>query len=56
MKYNVFAQNLKTSAKRIIAENKTQKAAEAIVDMAAMRRGVEEEFFFVEPVQENQHD
>ena len=43
--FNVVAVNIKTKQERIIAENKTERNAEAIVNMAVMRRGVEEEFF-----------
>lgn len=48
--YNVVATNIKTGEKRMLAENKTEDNAEAIVSMAVMRRGVDEEFFKVEPV------
>jgi hypothetical protein len=47
--FNVVAVNIKTGARRIIAERKTERNAEAIVDMAVMRRGVDEEFFTTEP-------
>ena len=43
--YDVVAVNLKTSKIRLMAEKKTLRNAEAIVSMAVMRRGVEEEFF-----------
>lgn len=32
---------------RVIAENKTEHAAETIVDMAVIRRGVEDHFYKV---------
>ena len=43
--FDVIAVNIKTGEKRIIDRNKSEKNAEAIVSMAVMRRGVEEEFF-----------
>lgn len=43
--YDVVAVNIKTTKVRLMAENKTERNAEAIVNMAIMRRGVEEEFF-----------
>jgi len=48
--FNVVAVNISTSRERIIAENKTECDAEAIVNMAVIRRGVEEEFFKAVPV------
>lgn len=47
--FDVVAVNLNTKAERLIAEAKTEKNAEAIVMMAVMRRGVEEEFFKIVP-------
>ncbi len=46
--FNVYAQNIRTGERRLLAEGKTERNAEAIVDMAVIRRGVEEEFFFAE--------
>lgn len=43
--YDVEAVNLATGEVRKIAEHKTLANAEAIVKMAVMRRGVDEEFF-----------
>ena len=43
--YDVVAVSLTTEKVRLIAEDKTERNAEAIVNMAVMRRGVEEEFF-----------
>lgn len=47
--YDVVAVNLETKAERIIATEKTERNAEAIVDMAAIRRGVEGEYFVKRP-------
>ena len=49
--YNVYAVNIDTGEKRLIAEGKTLRNAEAVVDMAAICRGVDEEYFFSEPVE-----
>ena len=43
--FDVVAVNIKTGAERVIASGKTEQNAEAIVKIAVMRRGVEEEFF-----------
>jgi len=43
--FNVVAVNIKTGKERILAEGKTERNAEAIVAMAVMRRGVDEEFY-----------
>lgn len=43
--FDVVAVNIATGAKRLIDSNKTERNAEAIVNMAVMRRGVTEEFF-----------
>ena len=48
--YNVIAVNIDTGKKRLIAENQTERNAEAIVKWAVIRRGVEEEFFKTEEV------
>ena len=45
--YDVAAVNIKTSVVRLIDQGKTKRNAEAVVLMAVMRRGVEEEFFAV---------
>ncbi len=47
--YDVLAVNMKTLAVRIIDEGKTLKNAEAIENMAVMRRGVVDEFFVTKP-------
>ena len=43
--FDVVAVNLHTNSVRLIAQKKNRRNAEAIVQMAVMRRGVEEEFF-----------
>lgn len=46
--YDVVAVDLETSKVRFMAQGKTEKNAEAVVNMAVMRmvrRGVESEFF-----------
>ena len=47
--FDVIAVNLTTGKKRHIATDKTERNAEAIVEMAVMRRGVDEEFFTTVP-------
>ena len=47
--FDVVAVNLATSAVRLIDTGKTRRNAEAIEEMAVMRRGVDEEFFAVVP-------
>jgi len=47
--FNVVATNIETGEKRFLAEGKTEKNAEAIVSMAVMRRGCDEEFFAAVP-------
>ena len=47
--FDVVAINVESRKVRMIAENKGEKAAEAIETMAVMRRGVEDEFFCVVP-------
>lgn len=48
--FNVVARRLDNGATRFIAENKTERNAEAIVQMAVARRGVDEECFYIEPI------
>lgn len=48
--FNVYAVSLKDGSRRLMAENKTERNAEAIVTMAVIRRGVEDEIFVTEPV------
>ena len=43
--FDVIAVNMETNKVRLMAERKTQRNAEAIVAMAVMRRGVEDELF-----------
>lgn len=43
--FDVIAVRIDTQKVRLIAENKTERNAEAIVKMAVMRRGVDVEFF-----------
>jgi hypothetical protein len=43
--YDVVAVSVESNAVRLMATNKDRKNAEAIVNMAVMRRGVDEEFF-----------
>ena len=47
--FNVVAVNIKTGEERILAEGKTERNAEAIVSMAVMRHGVDEEFYKTVP-------
>ena len=49
MMKDVVAVDLVTNTVRMMAENKTESNADAIVNMAVMRRGVDEEFFAVVP-------
>ena len=48
--FNVVAVNLETGEERILAERKTERNADAIVNMAVMRMGVEKEFFKTVPI------
>ena len=43
--FDVIAVNIETGAERFMAEKKTKENAEAIITMAVMRRGVDEEFY-----------
>jgi hypothetical protein len=45
MKYDVLSVDQKTNVVTVIAEDKTLRNAEAIVEMAVIRRGVESEIF-----------
>lgn len=49
MGWRVVATSLKTGERRILSGCQTKAEAEAIVRMAVMRRGVDEEFFTAEP-------
>jgi hypothetical protein len=46
---DVWAVSLETGKVRLMAESLTEKNAEAVVSMAVMRRGVDEEFFGTAP-------
>lgn len=48
--YDVVAVNLTTKRVRLLATEKTLENAGAIVTMAILRRGVEDEFFVGAPV------
>jgi len=43
--FDVVAVNFHTGVVRLMAENKSERNADAVVKMAVMRRGVDEEFF-----------
>jgi len=45
MTYDVVAVNISTQKVRILAAQKSEENAEAIISMAVMRRGVGEEFY-----------
>jgi hypothetical protein len=45
MLYDVVAVNMATHKVRLLAENKTESNADAVVSMAVARRGCDEEFF-----------
>jgi hypothetical protein len=47
--FDVIAVNIKTGAERFIDEAKTLRNAEAIEKIVIFRRGVEEEFYKIEP-------
>lgn len=47
--FDVVAVDLKTYKVRFMAQGKTERNAEAVVTMAVMRRGVEDEFFVKVP-------
>lgn len=47
--FDVIAVNIYTNKERIISSAKTERNAEAIVEMTVMRRGVDEEFFKIVP-------
>ncbi len=50
--YDVVAVSLKTNKVRILASEKTKPNAEAIVNMAIARRGLDEEFYAEVPANE----
>ncbi len=45
LRYDVLAVNLQTHKVRVLAHDKDHRNAEAIIDMAVMRRGVDVEFY-----------
>lgn len=47
--YDVVAVNLETKVVRLVAEGKTALDAAAVVTMAVLRRGVDQEFFMEVP-------
>jgi trimethylamine:corrinoid methyltransferase-like protein len=47
--YDVVAVNIETGAQRTLATRKTKENAEAFVDMAVIRRGLDEELFKAVP-------
>lgn len=47
--FDVIAVDIQTGAERFLAEGKTERNAEAIVEMAVMRRGVDIEFYTTKP-------
>jgi hypothetical protein len=47
--FDVIAVNIETNEIRLIAENKSDRNAEAIENMAVLRRGVKHEFFATVP-------
>lgn len=49
LRYNVVAVNSATGGRRILAADKTPSDAEAVVKMAVIRLGVDEEFYIMEP-------
>lgn len=58
--FDVIAVNIETGAERFLDTAKTERNAEAIVRMAVMRRGCDEEFYTIKPhphvIQKEQRD
>jgi hypothetical protein len=50
--YDVVAIRYDTRARRTLAERKTLEDADAVIKMAVIRRGVEEEFYKAVPIHE----
>jgi hypothetical protein len=48
-RFDVIAVDMKTLEERVIAEDKTEANAEAVMKMALMRRGVDQEFYTIRP-------
>jgi hypothetical protein len=44
-RWDVIAVNINTGAERVLAEDKTEASAEAIIKAAVMRRDVDDEFY-----------
>ena len=51
--FSVVAVDLTNHGERILAHGKSRRDAEAIVEMAVLRRGVDREFFKVRPEERN---
>lgn len=47
--FDVVQVNFATKAVTLMATNKSERNAEAIIDMAVMRRGIEEGYFTLAP-------
>lgn len=47
--FDVLGVNLETKLVRVMARDKTEENASAFIDMAVMRRGVDDEFFASAP-------
>lgn len=47
--FDVIAVHIETGAERFIERRKTKRNAEAIINLAIMRRGLEEEFYDTKP-------
>ena len=47
--FSVYAVNIATKERRIMASDKTKDNAEAFVKIAIARRGVDEEFYVIVP-------
>ena len=47
--WDVVAVTIRTGERRLMDEKKTERNAEAFIQMAVMRRGVETEFYIKEP-------
>ena len=54
MLFNVYAVNIESRDRRLLAEGLTEANAEAVVMMAVARRGVDEEFYTIEEIDTEQ--
>jgi hypothetical protein len=54
--FDIIAQNIKTGVKRFLDKGKTEANADAIVKMAVMRRGCDEEFYYMVPTNSTEAD